>query len=156
MCGDLGLNRERGLTFDVDLARAGCSQAFAVVGIAAEQRRLVESCQENTASFPGHPKTIPVPPANTQGFLSQPVLTAPCDACAAVSRGDPRLQLPHSHAGGTRVPRLGRDVPAEPLHKLLRKGLFSLQKGKGRKQKSPCHSLVRCFSAGQGLLKSPS
>lgn len=66
-----------------------------------------------------------------------------------VPRGDPRLQLPHSHSGGTRVPSLpdparrGRDVPTETLHKLLRKGLFSLQKGKGRKQKSPCHGLVR-------------
>lgn len=39
--------------------------------------------------------------------------------------------------------RRGRDVPMEPLHKLLGKGLFSLQKGEGRKQKGPHHGLVR-------------
>lgn len=59
-----------------------------------------------------------------------------------VPGGDPRL--PHQD---TRVPCLpdlqGQDVPTEPLHKPLRKGLFSLQKGKGRKRKSLCHGLVR-------------
>lgn len=54
-----------------------------------------------------------------------------------VSRGDPRLQLPHSHAGGTRVPRLGRDVPAEPLHKLLRKGCFPSKRGKAESRTAP-------------------
>lgn len=58
-----GFNREWELTFDVDLARAGCSQAFAVVGLAAEQRWLAESCRENTALFPAYLKTILIPPA---------------------------------------------------------------------------------------------
>lgn len=54
--------------------------------------------------FPGHPKTSPVPPANPQAFLSQPFSPPSVALLLPVPGGDPRLQLPHSHAGSTRCP----------------------------------------------------
>lgn len=138
------------LTFHIDLPRAGRGQPFPVVCLAAEQRRFIKTCGQKTEDLLDGPaqNAQVTPKALAAAFLALLPYVFVCqqhkrpfNLHSSFPFCDPAHHLPrrqHECAVGVgHGTAAGPYVSTLPLHNLLSKHLFVLQKGKGRKQKSP-------------------